>query len=182
MPSNHPPFRLQQIAALLSTSYRESCQVRRHSDCDGYKWCQGWCFRAHLTGGHRGGSASAVPFPAGPLGPRVQVTGGDQGCLPTRLATISCSHPGRLTSCQSFPRGMRASPHLRPTSTNLSPWWAVPQPCAWPVCKVALCHVPGWHRNSPVGGRAALGMGCSCQAARWATNLYCCGGSMSLPW
>lgn len=56
--------------------------------------CQGWCFRARLTRGCSRGSASAVPFPAGPSGPRVQVTCGDQGCLPIRLATSTCSCPG----------------------------------------------------------------------------------------
>lgn len=108
------------------------------------------------------------------------MTCGYQECLAPRLATSTCSHSEKLASCQSFPLGHEHKELLHtaiPHAPNC-PHGGLSL-AYWPG-NVALWHVLRCHRNSPAGGRAALGMGCSCQAARRATNHSCCRNSMSL--
>lgn len=69
-------------------------------------------------------------LPCRPLG--TQGTGDDQGRLPTRRATSTCSRAGRLPSCQSSPwlTGTESFSHPWATCADLSLQWPVPQTCA----------------------------------------------------
>lgn len=133
----------REAAAYFGTadsSYQGSCQIETHSDLND---CKELVSRMVLQSPPQEGLQQRVclcsALPANPSGHR------EQGHLSPRLATSTCSRPGRLASCQS-------SPWATSTESFSSPLrymqWLVPAvACPSDVCHLA--HWPGkvapWH-------------------------------------